>query len=79
MSRVPVELPSSSTGTLNAAQIPSPAKFWTSSPHCGRWRMSRTIAGARWLKPAIHDPGQALLAVLDLLWTDATRLDYMSP
>jgi hypothetical protein len=41
--------------------------------------MSRTIAGARWLKPAIHDPGQALLAVLDLTWTDATRLDYMSP
>lgn len=74
-----MELPSSSIGTFNAAPIPSPANFWTSSPHCGRWRMSRTIAGARWLKAAIRDPGQALLAVLDLIWIDATRLDYMSP
>jgi hypothetical protein len=54
--QVPIGLPSSSTGTLNAAAIPSPASTRASTPHCGSWRMSRTVAGARWLKAAMHGP-----------------------
>src|SRR5512132_3996555 len=56
MSRVPITPPSSSTGTLNAAQIPSLSNTWANLSQSGSVWMLRMAADSRWLNATAQGP-----------------------
>src|SRR5829696_5778280 len=56
MSRVSITPPSSSTGTLNAAQIPSLTSTLANLSQSGSVWMSRMAADSRWLNATAHGP-----------------------
>src|SRR5215208_752491 len=68
MSRVPMTPPSSSTGTLNAAQIPSLTSTWVNSCQSGSVRRSRMAAGSRWLNATAHGPWASRSCSSSTLW-----------
>src|SRR5215217_340884 len=65
---VPMTPPSSSTGTLKAAQIPSLTSTWVNSCQSGSVRRSRMAAGSRWLNATAHGPLASRSCPSSTLW-----------